>query len=309
MARDGGAADARPQRTTRTLYSDQHLPVHDKTVRRRRAVLALLVVLSLILISASFGGSSSGGLHTMQAGFLDILSPIESGANKVLTPVHDLFNAVSDVFNAAGQRDKLRKEKGVLEQQLALAQAKARENADAAAILKLDSRDNLSADGPVTANVISGPPQIFINQLGIDAGSSAGIAVGDPVIGDGALVGTVTAVTADSAKVTLIDDASAPVAGMDGPSGETGLVKTDSGNTSLLTFNFMRDATKVHVGDQIVTAGWQATAHASIFPPNIPIGTVTSVPSVVDPGAPITITPATDLGAIDSVQILTRLPH
>ena len=66
----------------------------------------------------------------MQAGFLDILSPIESGANKVLTPVHDLFNAISDVFNAAGQRDKLRKENGVLRQQLAIAQAQARDNSD-----------------------------------------------------------------------------------------------------------------------------------------------------------------------------------
>jgi len=283
--------------------------VHDKTVRRRRAVLALLVVLSLILISASFGGSSSGGLHTMQAGFLDVLSPIESGANKVLTPVHDLFNAISDVFNAADQRDRLRKENGVLRQQLALAQARARENADAAAILGLDRRDNLSSDAPVTADVISGPPTLYVNQLGIDAGSSAGVAVGDPAIGDGALVGTVTQVTGDSAKVTLVDDASAGEAGMDGPSGELGLVGPDPGNTSLLTLKDVRNVTKIHVGDQIVTAGWQATDHASIFPPNIPIGTVTTVPSVVDPGAPITVTPATDLGAIDSVQVLTRLPR
>jgi rod shape-determining protein MreC len=283
--------------------------VHDKTVRRRRAVLALLVALSLILISASFGGSASGGLHTIQAGFLDILSPIESGANKVLTPVHDLFNAISDVFNAAGQRDRLRTQKGQLEQQLAYWEARARENASAAATLHLDSRDNLSADGPVTASVIAGPPTLFVNQLRVDAGSGSGVAAGDPAIADGALVGTVTQVAAQSATVTLIDDASAPVAGMDGPSGETGLVKPDPGNTSLLTFNFMRDVSKVRVGDQIVTAGWQATDHASVLPPNIPIGTVTGVPSPVDQSAPVTIAPATDLGAIGAVQILTRLPH
>ena len=166
--------------------------MHDKTVRRRRAVLALLVVLSLILISASFGGSTSGGLHTVQSGFLDILSPIESGANKVLTPVHDLFNAISDVFNAAGQRDNLRKQNGVLREELSLAQAKARENADAAAILKLDSRDNLGADAPVTANVISGPPTLYVSQLGVDAGSNSGVAVGDPAIGAGLPVGEPT---------------------------------------------------------------------------------------------------------------------
>ena len=52
--------------------------MHDKTVRRRRAVLALLVVISLILITASFGGSGGGALHTVQSGFLDVLSPVET---------------------------------------------------------------------------------------------------------------------------------------------------------------------------------------------------------------------------------------
>ena len=84
-----------------TLQRNPTLPVHDKTVRRRRAVLALLVVLSLILISASFGGSGGGPLHTVQSGFLDVLSPVETGASKALTPVHDLFNAVGDVFHAS----------------------------------------------------------------------------------------------------------------------------------------------------------------------------------------------------------------
>jgi len=44
--------------------------VYDKTVRRRRLVLALLVVLSLILLTAYFGEASSGGLHSVQRGFL-----------------------------------------------------------------------------------------------------------------------------------------------------------------------------------------------------------------------------------------------
>ena len=103
-----------------------HLPVHDKTVRRRRAVLALLVVLSLILISASFGGSSGRPLHTVQSGFLDVLSPIESGASKVLTPVHDLFNAIATSSTPSSQRDTLRKQNGVLRQELALAAGAAR---------------------------------------------------------------------------------------------------------------------------------------------------------------------------------------
>ncbi len=272
-------------------------------------MLALLVALSLILISASFGGSGAGAVHTVQAGFLDILSPIESGANKVLTPVHDLFNAINDVFNAAGERNRLRTENGVLRSQLAQALARTRENADAAATLGLDRRDHLGADGPVTASVTSGPPTLYVDQLGIDEGSSAGVAVGDPAISDGALVGAVTQVTGNSAKVTMIDDASAGEAALDGPSGQIGLVKPDPGQSNLLTLNYVGDATKVHIGDLIVTAGYQATDGASLFPPNIPIGTVTGVPSPTDPGAPITLKPAIDLGAVGDVQVLTKVPR
>ena len=88
-------------------------------------MLALLVALSLILITASFG-SSGGGLHTVQSGFLDVLSPIESGANKVLTPVHELFKWVNDIVNASDERDRLKKRYSALLQRYAAALAAAR---------------------------------------------------------------------------------------------------------------------------------------------------------------------------------------
>ena len=70
--------------------------MHDKTVRRRRAVLALLVVLSLILLSAYFGEASGGGLHSVQRGFLTVVSPIQNGANKALKPVRDMIGWFGD---------------------------------------------------------------------------------------------------------------------------------------------------------------------------------------------------------------------
>ena len=51
--------------------------MHDKQVRRRRAVLALLVVVSLILLTAYFGESPSSPLHSVQRGIVEVLSPIQ----------------------------------------------------------------------------------------------------------------------------------------------------------------------------------------------------------------------------------------
>ena len=92
--------------------------MHDKTVRRRRAVLALLVVLSLILLTAYFGEAPDGGLHSVQRGFLTVVSPIQDGANKALKPVRDLFSWFGDTLHAKSQRDELRKQVDKLRREL-----------------------------------------------------------------------------------------------------------------------------------------------------------------------------------------------
>jgi len=84
--------------------------VYDKTVRRRRAVLVLLVMLSLILLTAYFGEASGGRLHSVQRGFLTVVSPIQDGANKALKPVRDLFGWFGDTLHAKSQRDQLLKQ-------------------------------------------------------------------------------------------------------------------------------------------------------------------------------------------------------
>jgi rod shape-determining protein MreC len=283
--------------------------VHDKTVRRRRAVLALLVVLSLILISASFGSSGTGPLHGVQSGFLDIVSPIESGAGKVLTPVHDLFKWIDDVFNAADQRDRLRKDLTAVSAKYAKLQTQVREANDAAALAHLDRRAGLAADGPVAASVIVRSQNLFVSALSIDVGSGAGVRVGDPVISKDGLVGTVSQVAADASKVLLINDSSAKAAAVDNRNGQFGVVQADPGNPNLLQLVFVADVGALEAGDVIVTAGWKLTQHATLYPADVPIGTVQSLPPAGDDTGTITLTPAVDFGALGPLQVLTKVPR
>ena len=270
-------------------------------------MLALLVVLSLILITASFG-SSGGGVHSVQAGFLDVLSPIEAGANKVLTPVHDLFNWVGDVFNASSQRDRARKELAQTRSQLAAALAEIGQLHAGKKLAALDARANLAADGPVNAHVIQRSQSVFVSHVTIDAGSGSGVQVDDPVINADGLVGSVTGLTADSAIVTLIGDSTAKEPAYGGVSHEFAIVQADAGDPSLLTLSYT-NASAFKVGDLIVTAGAQATQGASFYAPGVPIGTVQSVPAAGDTTGKVTVTPALDPGTLDAVQVLTRVPH
>src|ERR671929_2291859 len=93
--------------------------MHDRAVRRRRAVLAVLVALSLILLTAYFGESSGGGLHAVQRGAMEVLAPIQEGANRALKPFRDLFGWFGDTIDAKKQRDRLVDERDALRREVA----------------------------------------------------------------------------------------------------------------------------------------------------------------------------------------------
>src|SRR3982751_7095621 len=84
--------------------------MHDRAVRRRRAVLVVLVAASLFLLTAYFGESSGGRLHSVQRGAMATLAPIQEGASRVLKPFRDLFGWFGDTLHAKDQRDAYRKQ-------------------------------------------------------------------------------------------------------------------------------------------------------------------------------------------------------
>jgi len=94
--------------------------VYDKTVRRRRAVLGLLVAGSLVLLTAYFGESASGGLHSVQRGVVEVVSPIQEGASRALKPVRDLVGWVGDTIDAKGDVKELRAERDQLREKTSI---------------------------------------------------------------------------------------------------------------------------------------------------------------------------------------------
>ena len=185
--------------------------MYDKTVRRRRAVLALLVVLSLILLTAYFGEASSGGLHSVQRGFLTVVSPIQNGANKALKPVRDLVGWFGDTLHAKGQRDELRKQVEKLRAEVISNQAEKHSYRELLTLYRLDNQLSVKDYQPVTATVVAKSPNVWYSTVTIDKGESSGVHVNDPVINGEGLVGKVAQAASDGAQVTLITDSSVGV--------------------------------------------------------------------------------------------------
>src|ERR687893_1182124 len=102
--------------------------MHDhRAVRRRRAVLAALVALSIALLTAYFGENASGGLHAVQRGVMDVLAPIQEGADRALKPARDLFGWFGDTLDAKDERERLERERDALRRQVAELQVQQRE--------------------------------------------------------------------------------------------------------------------------------------------------------------------------------------
>jgi rod shape-determining protein MreC len=278
-----------------------------KAVRRRRAVLGLLVACSLILLTAYFGEGASGGLHSVQRGVLEVVSPIQEGASRALKPLRDLFGWFGDTLNAKGQRDSLKKQV-VLWRSEALANQNAQQEANQLrGILRLDRSASLSQMGPVTARVTGRSPTLWYSTITIDRGTADGVRAEQPVITSDGLVGTIETATANSSVVRLITDQESGVAATVTTSGVNGVVQAAAGDPNDLRLEFIRSAERIRVGQNVITSGTTTTRYPSLFPKGIPIGRITKVdPAELDLYQRVHLSPFAQLRQVSFVQVLTK---
>lgn len=276
-------------------------------MRRRRAVLVLLVVCSLILLTAYFGESQSSPLHSVQRGFLQVVSPIQDGASRALKPVRDLFGWFGDTFDAKKERDELRKELEATRKEAIANEAAAREAAELRRLVGLDQELGTDQMAPVAARVITRSPTLWYSTVSINKGTSSGVRVNQPVINGDGLIGTITSATGNAAIVTLITDHTSGVSSKVNESGVAGVVQPAVGKPDDLLMQYIRRGDRVEKGQTVVTAGSTSQRYESLFPPGIPIGTVSKVDDTeLDVYQRVHVKPFAELRRLDVVQVLTK---
>jgi rod shape-determining protein MreC len=271
------------------------------------------VAVSLILLTAYFGETAASPLHRVQRGVVEVLSPIEQGASKVLTPFRSVASWVSDTLHAKSQVKQLQAQVSNLTAQLAQAKGAQLENGQLKAQLHLDASLDISAYRPVTGQVILRDPSFWYQTIGIDKGSVDGVRLHDPVLADGALVGEVSEVSANASFVSLITDHTVSVtARVTDTNGDTGELVPAVGSPNQLVLQYLQPPNPGQIqngpqqGQLVVTAGFRSNVGESYFPANIPIGWVSAVnEDQLFNDDQIQVTPAANLRRFDVVQILT----
>jgi rod shape-determining protein MreC len=253
-----------------------------------------------------FRESNDGALHGAQRIGLSVAMPFEVAGERVARPFRDAWGWASDLIGAKDENEKLRKEVDELRQQLIQQQTAVSENERLKALLQfVDGPTFPSGFDGVATRVVGRPPSAYNQEVLIAAGSSSGVQRNDPVVTKDGLVGLVTDVTSNGAKVTLLTDQSSAVSAVVLESGAAGIVRHGPSDSSALILDRVSKDELVTEGDLVITAGWRSGKLESLYPRGIPVGTVKSVGQQdVDLYKRIQVTPLVNFDSLAEVIVL-----
>jgi rod shape-determining protein MreC len=266
-----------------------------------------LVAASLVLLTVSF---RSNALDGVQGAGVTVLRPFEIAATRVAEPFRDATSWTRGLFRAKSENRKLTRQVEELRREVAGLAAARQANAYLERLLKYERSPTFPQDFNTVAAQVLTSPTVFDQTITIAAGSNRGIEKDDVVVTDDGLVGTVTKVVGSVSRVSLITaDDSAVRAVDERDQGSVGILQRGSSSDTLSLTRVGKDK-KVEYLDTIVTAGSPGGSQLpSIFPANIPIGTVTSVgQNETDIFKQIQVQPFADLSSLHSVLVLVPKP-
>jgi len=268
--------------------------------------VGVLVLVSLVLITLSFRSGEDGPLTRFQSAGSTALRPFAVGFERVAQPFRDAYGWADSLLDARSDAERLRVENRELLQRAIQSEFALQENEYLQRLLAyLGSPRFPGAFDPVAAEVIGRPAGAFTQAIVVAAGSNNGVRVNDPVVTADGLVGLVTRVTPDTARVQLLTDEEAAVSAVDLRTSAPGIVRHARGTRETLVLDRVRKQDRIKVGDEIVTAGWRASGLSSLYPKGIPIGKVTSVGQTdTDLFQQVQVDPFVDFGSLDAVLVL-----
>lgn len=152
----------------------------------------------------------------------------------------------------------------------------------------------------VQGRVIGRDPSNFLSYLIIDSGSQQGIEKGMPVVTERGLVGRITDVGSNWAKVVLIIDPSSSVNALIQTSRATGVVEGQVGGS--LVMKYIPQGDTVNVNDIVLTSGLGGN-----FPKMLIIGQVTAVHQRdIEMFQQAHIQPTVDFNNLEIVLVITN---
>jgi rod shape-determining protein MreC len=272
--------------------------------RRQNSVarpFALLFVVALLLllfrsVSVVQGAAAAG---------TQILVPIQSALAATGVTTNRFFQAIGDL-------DRLRTDNAELRSandRLTLENARLAEAAIAAQQnVKLEAAQKALPYKTIVAPVIARDPSGVLKTIVIGAGTDQGVRVDQIVLAERGVVGRVSEVGTNYAKVLLVTDSASSVSALVQTSRASGIVRGQYGDTLIMEWILQSDPVKP--GDVIVTAGLGIGDELrSLYPKGLVLGTVVDVTKAeVSAYQRAVVAPAVDLRKLENVLLIADPP-
>jgi rod shape-determining protein MreC len=170
------------------------------TVGRRRVIIALLLT-SALLLTLDLRGNP--GIDRVRDGFTRVMDPIESATGVITTPIERAWNGVVNYDDLELENQALQDQLDRLIGTQASAEASVIESQELQALYNLPSLSGIETE---VAQVVGYAANNLDQVVEINKGRRSGIAVGMPVVNQAGLIGKVTKVTDNTARVMLVTD-------------------------------------------------------------------------------------------------------
>lgn len=250
------------------------------TVGRRRVIFVLLLTCALLLTLDMRGNPV---LDRVRDSFSRVMSPIESATDVITTPLGRAWNGVTEYDDLERENQALQDQVDRLIGTQATARLSVEEYQELLALLSLDSLAGIPTE---VAKVVGASSNNLDQIIEINKGRSAGFKVGMPVVNQAGLIGKITSVTDNTAKVLLITDSryAVPVRVLAAPEADS--IPTNT-NPSGQTNEELEDLVATSVGPP-TTLVTEVLDTGTTLPENNPNAVVVADDDTVftDPAAP-----------------------
>ncbi len=234
--------------------------------RSRHWSVALILVLGLILAWLILDRTRP--TNPLRDALNRFLAPLQYATVQAIKPTRGLSLGLAGRAALGRETQELKRKVAELRSQVVQLQEAQIENERLRK--QLDFKSSVPSYQLLSAEVIGQDPNGLLQYLIIDRGSEDGVAIAMPVLADAGLVGRISEVSANSAKVMLISDPSSSVSAIVQRSRATGVVR---GNVSGgLTMYYVPPGEGIEPGDIVLTSGLGGN-----FPRRLVIGQVSSV--------------------------------
>lgn len=232
----------------------------------------LKITVIIVILLASLTVLSKVGNNPVQSALASVMSPIFATAERALTPARKFVYRIKHANSYEAEIEELKKQVNALKTENRSREEYITENRRLKELLAL--KDGMSESRMITARVISYEPDSWYDTFMINKGENAGISKDNAVITGLGVVGKVTEVGKNWAKVSTLINISNSVGVKLSRTGDIGVVSGDAilAENKQCRLEYMSNDKKLINGDILLTSGL-----GGIYPSDLSVGKVTEI--------------------------------